>query len=299
MSGSDKATNPKDAIAGTRIPLWLLSPVAKAAWALAQYAGPTKYGAWNWRVAGVRASVYASAAGRHIDAYLSGETHDPVDGTHHLGNVMACCAIVLDAAAAGKLIDDRPPEVSLRPAYAEGETLMAKLQAQYADKAPKHWTIADTASAPVPVESPDTRVRELSDLVRDIVSNMNDGDPLPSHKARRDWHERAEKLGCLGTPAEAPDDLEYLILRELASSAAAMSAPSIASAIDAEVHHVVYALNKLEKGHKTERVWLGKIFGHKLLRPAGAEPVPPDPAPDSEECPSSYDPDSDRYCGAV
>lgn len=140
-----KDTNPKDAAAQSRIPLWLLSPIAKAHWALAQFAGMLKYGAWNWRAAGVRSSVYTSALSRHIDAYISGEEHDPIDGTKHLGNIMACAAILLDAEAAGKLTDDRPPSVSLRPTYADLEFLMQNLQDKYADRTPRHYTIADTS----------------------------------------------------------------------------------------------------------------------------------------------------------
>lgn len=139
-----KETNPKDAAAMTRIPLWLLSPIASAHWALAQFAGMLKYGAWNWRIAGVRSSVYLSAARRHLDAYVSGEEVDPIDGTHHLANVMACCAILLDAREAGKLTDDRPPSVGLRQAYAQLEALAARLIEQYRDRAPRHYTIQDT-----------------------------------------------------------------------------------------------------------------------------------------------------------
>lgn len=136
--------NPKDAAGDKKVPLALLSPIAKAHWAAAQFSGAEKYGRWNWRIAGVRASVYLSAAQRHLDAYMSGERHDPVDGTHHLGNAMACMAILLDAEAAGKVIDDRPPSVDLRPAYAEVQDTMAKLREQYADVAPRHYTIEDT-----------------------------------------------------------------------------------------------------------------------------------------------------------
>lgn len=139
-----KDGNPKDLAATTKIPLWLLSPIAKAHWALAQFAGMAKYGAWNWRVAGVRSSVYTSALQRHLDAYISGEETDPVDGTHHLGNIMACAAILLDAREAGKLTDDRPPSVSLRGAYATLEALAGRLRDQYQDRAPRHYTIEDT-----------------------------------------------------------------------------------------------------------------------------------------------------------
>lgn len=139
-----KDTNPKDAAAVSRIPLFLLSPLAKAHWSLAQFAGMLKYGAWNWRSAGVRSSVYLSAMQRHIDAYISGEEFDPIDGTHHLGNIMACAAILLDAKAAGKLTDDRPPSVGIRSTYKSLEELAARLHAQYADRHPRHYTIADT-----------------------------------------------------------------------------------------------------------------------------------------------------------
>lgn len=136
--------NPKDELGDKKVPLWLCSPIAKAHWALAQFCGRIKYGAWNWRIAGVRSSIYLSAAQRHLDAYMSGERLDPVDGTHHLGNLMACAAILLDAEAAGKLIDDRPPSVGVRPAYAEVEATMARLREQYKEHAPRHYTIEDT-----------------------------------------------------------------------------------------------------------------------------------------------------------
>ncbi|AKU93341.1 Phage protein [Labilithrix luteola] len=147
---STKPSNPKDAVSDTKIPLWLLSPIAKAKWAVAQFAGLLKYGAWNWRVAGVRSSVYLSAAQRHLDAYLSGEQYDPVDGTDHRANIMACMSILMDAEAAGKLVDDRPPSVDIRTVYAEQESLMEGLRKKYSDKAPKHYTIADTET-PKPV----------------------------------------------------------------------------------------------------------------------------------------------------
>lgn len=138
-----KASNPKDAIGDAKVPLWLCSPIAKIHWALAQFAGMTKYGAWNWRAAGVRTSVYLSAIERHLDAYKSGEDLDPTDETRHLGNIMACCAILMDAAAADKLTDDRPPVVSHRAAIAEGEGTMKSLKVKYADRNPKHYTIGD------------------------------------------------------------------------------------------------------------------------------------------------------------
>ena len=135
--------NPKASAGAAKLPLWLLSPIAKAHWCMAQFAGMLKYGAWNWRAAGVNVSTYLSAMERHIEAYKSGERCDPVDGTHHLGNIMACCAILLEGEARGNLTDDRPPRVDHRPTMGECEALMARLKTQYADKEPKHWTIGD------------------------------------------------------------------------------------------------------------------------------------------------------------
>lgn len=138
-----KDTNPKDAIGDKKVPLWLLSPIAKAQWAVAQFVGLVKYGAWNWRDVGVRSSIYLSAMQRHMDAYLSGEEFDPIDNTPHLGHIMACAAILIDAKAAGKLVDDRPPSVSLRAAYADVEKQMVTARENYGHLKPRHYTITD------------------------------------------------------------------------------------------------------------------------------------------------------------
>ncbi|KRQ11950.1 hypothetical protein AOQ73_05955 [Bradyrhizobium pachyrhizi] len=140
-----KPTNPKDAIGDKKVPLWLCSPIAKAQWAVAQFVGMVKYGAWNWRSAGIRSSIYLSAMQRHLDAYMSGEEVDPIDQTSHLGHIMACAAILIDAKAAGKLNDDRPPSVGLRETYAAVEAQMAKARENYGHMNPKHFTIADTS----------------------------------------------------------------------------------------------------------------------------------------------------------
>lgn len=139
-----KETNPKTAIGDKKVPLALCSPIASAHWSLAQFAGMCKYQAWNWRIAGVRSSTYISAMKRHLDAYMSGEEFDPVDGTHHLGNIMACAAILLDAQAAGKLNDDRPPSVDCRPTFKFVEDQMALLREKYKHIEQKPFTIKDS-----------------------------------------------------------------------------------------------------------------------------------------------------------
>lgn len=100
--------NPKTAVGATKVPLHLVPPVASHYLALAFKDGAAKYGPYNWREHRVSASVYYGAARRHLDAWWDGEDESPDALVHHLGHVMACCAIVLDAMTVGKLNDDRP-----------------------------------------------------------------------------------------------------------------------------------------------------------------------------------------------
>ena len=140
-----KPSNPKDALADKKIPLHLLSPVAKAHWAHAQFIGTVKYGTANYRAVGARASVYISAIERHLDNFTSGETYDPEDGTHHLGNIMACCAILMDTMACGMLTDDRPPSISVRPTYERIMQSMEETKIKYSGLLNiRHYTIEDT-----------------------------------------------------------------------------------------------------------------------------------------------------------
>jgi hypothetical protein len=71
--------------------------------------GARKYGRFNWREHTVTVSVYTDAIMRHLMAYVDGEDLDPESGMDHLAHIMACCALVLDAKAMGKLNDDRTP----------------------------------------------------------------------------------------------------------------------------------------------------------------------------------------------
>lgn len=141
----EKATNPKDAIATDKLPLHLVSPIVKAYQAIAHFLGNVKYGAWNYRACGARASIYKSALERHIDAWWEGEEYDPVDGTPHLANALCCINILIDSKHSGNLVDDRPPsrKEELAKVRAEFEALMPKIRAKYADKNPRHYTIVD------------------------------------------------------------------------------------------------------------------------------------------------------------
>ena len=139
---TEKASNPKDAIATFKLPLHLVSPICKAYQAIAHYLGNVKYGAWNYREAGARASVYRSALDRHMDAWWEGEELDPVDGTPHLANALACIDVLIDSKHSNTLIDDRPR--GLNKEYgkikAEMEEMMKVIHEKYKDKKPQHYT---------------------------------------------------------------------------------------------------------------------------------------------------------------
>ena len=138
-----KDTNPKDAIGSLKMPLHLVSPVVKAYQAVAHFLGNVKYGAWNYRAGGARASVYRAALERHMDRWWEGEEFDPVDGTPHLANALACINILIECSERGNLVDDRPPSADIAAVYAKLEPLVAELAEKYKDRKPKHYTIDD------------------------------------------------------------------------------------------------------------------------------------------------------------
>jgi hypothetical protein len=75
--------------------------------ALVHKLGAEKYGAYNWRKTGVCASTYVHAILRHLNAWRDGEDNDRESGLSHIAHIGASCNILLDAAACGRLEDDR------------------------------------------------------------------------------------------------------------------------------------------------------------------------------------------------
>ena len=104
------ATNPKDALGVRKVPFSTLSGPVLAAMGNAMLEGALKYGRHNYRVIGVKASVYFDAFNRHIWAWWEGEDIDPESGKSHLVKALTCLLVLVDAAWRGKMIDDRPPK---------------------------------------------------------------------------------------------------------------------------------------------------------------------------------------------
>lgn len=124
-----KDTNPKDALgirkAGLQcVPGSIIIAIANAFGGIANIPcrvlfelgmamseGARKYGRHNYRVTGVRASVYYDAFMRHLSAgwWHSREDIDPDSGVCHIIKALACLTVVYDSRCMLNWIDDRPP----------------------------------------------------------------------------------------------------------------------------------------------------------------------------------------------
>jgi hypothetical protein len=107
QAGGD-GENPKDRVGVRKPPLHLIPPAAEILESAVMALGAKKYGAFNWRTANVKASVYIAAARRHLVQWFDGQDDDAESGVSHLAHARACLGILLDALATGHLVDDRP-----------------------------------------------------------------------------------------------------------------------------------------------------------------------------------------------
>ena len=111
---SVKDTNPKDAVGTKKWRQYCTIPTT-IIWELgvAMLEGARKYGRHNYRVAGVRASVYIDAAKGHIDQWWEGEDIDEESKLNHIIKAIASLAVLRDAMIQNKWVDDRPPKTDL------------------------------------------------------------------------------------------------------------------------------------------------------------------------------------------
>lgn len=105
-----KDTNPKDACGTKKAPASTVSGPVLMEIGVAMLEGARKYGRHNYRVAGVRGSVYYDAAERHLISWYEGEDIDPDSGLSHITKAIACLVVLRDAMIHDKLTDDRPPK---------------------------------------------------------------------------------------------------------------------------------------------------------------------------------------------
>lgn len=133
------AENPKDVIGTNKLPLHLWPMTATAMGCVAMLNGALKYGRLNWRVVGVKASIYVDACQRHLAAWFEGSDADE-EGVPHLGSALACLAILVDCEAAGKLKDDRQWPGGYAETVKKLTPHVARLHELHKDKSPSHYT---------------------------------------------------------------------------------------------------------------------------------------------------------------
>ena len=151
---TSKPSNPKDLIGSTKLPLSLVPGTSKAYQALGHLEGMLKYGLVNWRECGVRASIYMDALERHYEKFKNGEWADPETQVPHLGSMLACIGILVDAYECGKLVDDRPKQAPVGPMIDRMEANVRHLHEMFRDKAPYHYTHESDAGKVNPVPPP-------------------------------------------------------------------------------------------------------------------------------------------------
>lgn len=111
MSDNLKDTNPKDAVGTKKVPISVIPLPVLGEVGLALLEGARKYGRHNYRIAGVRASVYIDAVMiRHLGAFWEGEDIDSESNINHLSKAIAGLIVLRDSMMRGNWIDDRPPK---------------------------------------------------------------------------------------------------------------------------------------------------------------------------------------------
>lgn len=104
-----KDTNPKDAVGVKKVPIHVIPFQVLAEVGVALLEGARKYGSYNWRKSGVRASVYFDAqVGRHLSAWWDGEDLDSDSGISHVTKAIAGLIILRDSMIQENWVDDRP-----------------------------------------------------------------------------------------------------------------------------------------------------------------------------------------------
>lgn len=102
-----KPTNPKDAVGIKKAPLHVVPAVVLAEMGVGMAEGALKYGPYNWRKAGVRASVYYDATMRHLMRWWEGEDFDKDSNLSHVTKAICSLVVLRDAMIQGRCTDDR------------------------------------------------------------------------------------------------------------------------------------------------------------------------------------------------
>jgi hypothetical protein len=192
-----KDTNPKDAVGIRKAPMSAVPAQPLLELGLAMMEGARKYGRHNYRIAGVRSSVYYDAVMRHIMAWWEGEDIDPDSGLPHLVKAMACLCVLRDSFISGNVVDDRPP--ALQSGW---QVDLNKKASDLIDRLPNSKdAYLNTTSQNVEPETGSSKAGSITWVERfdrELLQTILDAPTTPSpHRPSSD------------SPAQLPLDLEY------------------------------------------------------------------------------------------
>lgn len=136
---ASKPTNPKDAV-GIRKWRYISTVPLTVMWEVgaALLEGARKYGRHNYRVAGVRASVYVDAAFGHIGQWWEGDDIDNDSGLNHITKAIASLTVLRDAMIQDMLEDDRPPKGRLDAVRADLQATVDRIFDQHPNAVPAY-----------------------------------------------------------------------------------------------------------------------------------------------------------------
>ncbi|QNP78398.1 dATP/dGTP diphosphohydrolase domain-containing protein [Agrobacterium tumefaciens] len=130
---STKETNPKDGFGIKKwrqfatIPMTVMCEVG-----VAMLEGHKKgYGRHNYRVSGVKASVYVDAAMGHIMQWWEGEDIDADSQLSHITKAISSLVVLRDAMIQQQLNDDRPPKANLEAVRTELQRVVDEMFEKY------------------------------------------------------------------------------------------------------------------------------------------------------------------------
>lgn len=132
-----KETNPKDAVGVRKVPFSVVPSQVIGEVGLALLEGGRKYGRHNYRVAGIRVSVYYDAALRHLTQWWEGQDMDPDSGLSHVTKAISTLVVLRDAMINGKFTDDRPPSIDEK-VWPEMNKLAGEIIDRYPDAKPPY-----------------------------------------------------------------------------------------------------------------------------------------------------------------
>lgn len=126
-----KPTNPKERLGIRKVSMSVVPVTVLSELAVGMTEGAVKYSPYNWREAGVRASVYYDATMRHLMRWWEKEDIDPDSKLSHLTKAICSLMVLRDGMIQGVMTDDRPDNNLVLGGFMEG---LDKITAELMDK---------------------------------------------------------------------------------------------------------------------------------------------------------------------